>query len=287
VGRTPYRLELWPGSYRVALVAGDGQSFPHKVTAGRDEVLQVDMAFEAGVAPQPPLCVTASDDDRLPLRLGPTVAAEQTVVVRNVAARGNPPYVTGALYDARGERVRNAGVRTEQLGDLVLYLFTGKPDIGAAPVVPPQQAVAAAPPATDRPALPRVAPPTPSAPAVGVAGSTAPYAWVRPASWVSLGVGVALGVAGGVVYAIGEPGREQLASLRQANGGRLPADATEGLVLLDAAAANRAQALTLLGTGAGALIAGAVGLALFPAAEVRVAAGPIAAGAAVSLSGSF
>jgi hypothetical protein len=245
------------------------------------------MAFEAGVAPQPPLCVTASDDDRLPLRLGPTVAAEQTVVVRNVAARGNPPYVTGALYDARGERVRNAGVRTEQLGDLVLYLFTGKPDIGAAPVVPPL-AVVAAPPATDRPALPRLAPPEPpSAPAVGVAGSTAPYAWVRPASWVSLGVGVALGAAGGVVYALGEPDRAQLASLRQANGGRLPVDATAGLALLDAAAANRAQALTLLGTGAGALVAGAVGLALFPAAEVRVAVGPTAAGAAVSLSGSF
>lgn len=128
VGKTPLRLELPQGTYRLSLLSKDAVSFPRVVNLGREEVVQVDMAFEGSIMSQTPLC--ASGDDARAIRLATTVDARRVVVLRNTAQKGNPLYVSGVLYDVdRGDRVRNAGIRPEQLRDLMSYLFTGRPDI--------------------------------------------------------------------------------------------------------------------------------------------------------------
>jgi hypothetical protein len=278
-GRTPLKVDLSQGLYRVSLVQGDGLSFPHKVNVQRDEVLQVDMAFEGGVAQQGTLCVTSVDDDRLALMLGLAVGAGQTVVVRNTASRGNPPYVTGSLYE-RGERVRNGGVRPEQLRDLVQYVFTGKPDISASPPV----ALAPSPaPAVVKAEPGAVSPPGPLA--LTAPPRVAPVPALRLASYVGLGVGAALGAAGVITFAAGGPDRDELLALREANGGRLPADAVGGLKTLDAVSTNQALTFALVGTGLGVALAGVLGLVLSPAPDTQVAVVPSLTG--LGVAGAF
>lgn len=288
VGRTPLKLDLPPGQFRLSLVSGDGLSFPRKVTAGRDEVVQVDMAFEGGVGLQPPLCVNSTDDDRLAIRLASAVSADQVVVVRNAGARGNPPYLTGALYDARGEKVRNAGVRPEQLRDLVMYLFTGKPDISALPPPAPVKSAdvpVAEPKAPEKTAEKMAtAPPTPPpapAPEVPVNGP-------RIAGFVALGLGAALGVSGAVTLAVGGADRATLAQLRQANGGRLPTESAPALALIDLINRNQAVSWVLIGSGVGTAVAGLLAVVLFPQAPVVLSLSPTPqGGSSVSLSGTF
>jgi hypothetical protein len=277
MGKTPFKQELARGEYRVSLVLGEGLSFPHRVTVGRDGPLVVDMAFEGGVAQQSPLCVNSSDDDGLALRLAATVSIEQTIVVRNTASKGDPAYITGALYDARGERTRNAGVRPEQLRDLMLYLFTGKPD---PPFPPPQLPLPTA----------EVAAPRPQA-LQSSSFLPANSSGFRVASAVSLGLGVALLASGAVTSLSGIAEREALTAERQANQNRLPRDPTGSLGRLDAIAANEALSFGLIGLGVGTAVAGIVGLVLFPAPKVQVAVAPAlragSTGASISLAGAF
>ena len=272
VGKTPLRLELPRGTYRLSLLAQEALSFPRVVTLDREEVVQVDMAFEGSLMAQVPLCLGGADAGAL--KLATAVEADRLVVLRNTAPKGNPPYVSGVLYDvARGDRVRNAGIRPEQLRDLMMYLFTGKPDISKEP--PP-----VAEPLTPPPPPPRV---------TASASSGFSMSIGRIVSLAVVGVGVGIGVVGGVVYAGGEADRAQLQTLER--DGRLPGSTagaySESIGLMQRVDANQATSFTLIGLGAGAVIAGVIGVALYPSLPAKVAVVPTPSGATVSLSGSF
>lgn len=271
VGKTPLRLEVPAGTYRLALQSDEALSFPRVVTLGREEAVQVDLAFEGSLTAQLPLCLTS--DDAGALKLATTVGASRLVVLRNTAPRGNPPYVSGVLYDVdRGERVRNAGIRPEQLRDLMMYLFTGKPDISRLP--PPPEAAGEPPP----PPLVQV-------------GAGAPMGAGRIASFAALGLGAGAGLAGVLVFVTGDADRVRLEFVKE--GGRLPNSGTsrvtfeESVDLMARIDANQAAALTLMGVGIGAAVAGVVGLVLFPAAPASFTVVPSPSGATVSMSGSF
>jgi len=262
VGTTGRGYDLPQGTYRVELVVGDRVSFAHKVALGRAERLQVDLDFEGSVAVRPPLC---AGDDRGAQRLASSIAAQRVVVLRDGAGRGNPPYWLGTLYEVRTtERVRNGGVRADQLRDLMTYLFTGKPELPeerplptkvvveappapepearepAAAEAPPERARRQPEPATVTPPARAEAPPPrsslpgalaapPPAPAV-VAATEAPrpVSVARAISWTALGVGAALAATGVVLHATwGTTARDRLDFLRaHSAGGRLPDPAT-------------------------------------------------------------
>jgi hypothetical protein len=130
LGATPLRLELLPGTYRVALVSGDAVSFPRRVELARETTLTVDLAFEAAVSLQPPLCLHGVDDGAA-VKLAQLATADRVVVLRNTASRGNPPYLAGALYEvATGRQERAGAVQPELLPNLAAFLATGKEQRG-------------------------------------------------------------------------------------------------------------------------------------------------------------
>ncbi len=282
VGKTPLRLELPVGAYRLALMAQGEVSFPKVVNLVRDEAVQVDLAFEGSLTAQVPLCLNG--DDSRALRLAMAVDADRLVVLRNAAQKGNPFYVNGLLYDVdRGERVRNAGIRPEQLRDLMMYLFTGKPDISRAG---PATEVSKAEPSL--PATNSSGPPPPPPPLVQSSGPSMSLG--RILSFVAVGVGVAAGVGGGVVYALGDGARTDFAAAKRADG-RLPDSSSPvfptSVDLMTRVDLNQEVAFTLMGVGAGAIAAGLVGIVLYPASTSTVAVVPTRSGASLTLSGSF
>jgi hypothetical protein len=111
-------------------------------------------------------------------------------------------------------------------------------------------------------------------------------------SYVSLGVGAAVGATGVIVYASGGADRSALSALKT-SAGKLPdplsapGQNAQARGLLSSVTSNQALSFTLIGVGAGALVGGALGLVLFPASSASVALVPSREGAAVSLSGSF
>jgi hypothetical protein len=277
LGPTGRPLELPQGTYRVEVVLGDGVSFPHKVSLGKSERLKVSMDFEAAVATRAPLCVT---DERGAQRLAATVAAQRVVVLRDGASRGGPAYWLGTLFEVRTtERVRNAGVRADQLQELMLYLFTGKPELPEeAPPPPPPPPVVTAPPPVPQ-AAPELVGPTP----VSLAAAPPPGPRPRVLPWVALGVGAALAATGLVLYLSAGGDRSRLDFLRaQSPLGRLP-DApdlsAEALATLQSTQSNLAASLTLVGCGVGAALAGVLGLVLFPDRPTALSLTPLPQGA--------
>jgi hypothetical protein len=205
-----------------------------------------------------------------------SVAADQVVVLRNTAPRGNPPYVTGTLFDVgRGERVRNAGVRVAQLRDLMLYLFTGKPDIVAEEhrpevVAPPSAPAAAepAPAATERATSP-------------AAGGSKPIT-----GYVFIGLGAALAATGVVVATAGTAAdRSTLAGLTDGTGRFSDTDLAN--TTMGKIATTNAVAFTLVGLGAGSVLGGVLAMVLFPNAPATVAIVPTASGGVLSVGGAF
>lgn len=283
MGKTPLRLELPVGTYRLSLLAQEAVSFPRVVNLAREDAVQIDMAFEGSLMAQIPLCLNG--EDARALKLASAVEAGRLVVLRNTAQKGNPFYVGGVVYDVdRGERVRNAGIRPEQLRDLMMYLFTGKPDISQkAPVV-------AETPKVEPASTPSSVPPPPPPPPL-VQSSSSSTSLGRILSLVAVGVGVAAGVGGGVVYAVGDAARVDFASTLRADG-RLPDSGAGPLFftsvdLMAKVDQNQAIAFTLFGVGAGAIAAGLIGLALYPNAPATVALVPAPTGAGLSVSGEF
>lgn len=288
VGKTPLKLELPIGTYRLSLRQGDSVSFPRELKVERDEAIQVDLAFEGSLASQLPLCMAAEDGGAI--RLAMALNVDRLVVLRNSASKGNPPYLTGVLYRVdRGERVRHAGIRVEQLRHLMTYLFTGQPDIsGQVPPPPDALGPVASAPVAGTP--PRALVDAPPPPLVEVAPRSSTRLG-RVLGFVAMGAGLVTGVAGALVYAGGEGDRAALASLIQADGRSPPASAGAELEvaveLMRRIDANRTTSFTLLGLGAGAVVAGIVGVALFPNAPASVAAVPTRDGASLAVSGRW
>ena len=283
MGKTPLRLELPVGTYRLSLLAQEAVSFPRVVNLSREDAVQVDMAFEGSLMTQIPLCLNG--EDARALKLASAVEAGRLVVLRNTAPKGNPFYVSGVVYDVdRGERVRNAGIRPEQLRDLMMYLFTGKPDISRRRPEWPRRRRG-----SRRAPFPLRSPPPPPPPLVQSSSSSTSLG--RILSFVAVGVGVAAGVGGGVVYAVGDAARVDFASTLRPDG-RLPDSGAGPLFftsvdLMAKVDQNQTIAFTLFGAGAGAIAAGLIGLALYPAAPATVALVPTPSGASLSVSGEF
>lgn len=259
-GKTPLRLELPQGAYRLSLVSGAMVSFPRMVNLGRDESVQVDMAFEGSLAARSPLCLTGEDAGAL--KLASAVGASRVVVLRNAAQKGNPPYLSGVLYEVDlGERVRNGGIRPAHLRDLMTYLFTGQPDISKEPS-PSAEPVAL----QERPLL--------------EAARLAPRAFpLRPFGFGALGVGAAAAIAGVVVFALAPPIR------KDGNGYIIPEDVPNF---------RDTQVRQGVGVGlmvGGALVAAAGGAALILAQRhvgtVETAIVPTWGGALVVVGGKF
>lgn len=261
MGKTPLRLELPQGAYRVSLLSQNAESFPRVVNLGREAIVQVDMAFEGGLTAQVPLCLSGGDAGAI--KLATVVGASRAVVVRNTAPKGYPPYVSGVLYEVdQGERVRSAGVRPEQLWDLVMYLFTGKPDIPKEP-----------PPMAESPAQPELPP------SILVQKPETRGFPLRPVGYTALAVGAAAATSGVIVFLLA-PTIQQ-----EANGNVLSEDVAK------VRSTQRQQ-----GVGVGLMVGGAAMAALGATAlllahiydeTMRVAAAPASGGAVVLLGGQF
>lgn len=308
LGKTPFRRGLVPGSYRVWLMKDGRVSFPHSTEVKdvrHQKELQVDMGFESAVSQQPPLCVAANDDDEA-RKLGALMVADEVIVVRNAASTGNPPYVTAVLYDASGRQARNGGAGSDAIGNLATFIVTGQEQAGVhkgtEPPPPPSVVIVQGPepktpaekvePNGDIPTKPPVVkkseplPPPPSPPSVTESGPSAG----RVVSYSLIAAGIAASVVGVVVYGMGSADRDRLVALTQGNGRLYEATSSsywEAVLLMPKIDSNRTVAYTLIGAGAGAAVAGILGVILFPGQQTHVALFPTGQGGAVSVSGQF
>ncbi|GMU58442.1 MAG: hypothetical protein AMXMBFR34_02050 [Myxococcaceae bacterium] len=307
LGKTPSKLSLVPGFYRLTLRVGDRESFPRGVELKKEEAVQVDMGFEGAVSLQPPVCVSAPDDDEA-LKLGAAISAGQVIVVRNVAGAGNPPYIAAVLYDSSGRRERNGGAGGEYVGKLATFILTGKGDprdfsteppkvaaVAAAPVAPLQEPPPPAPTVTKHPPGEEepdetVSPPPPPTEAPPAVSQKAGPSAARIVSYVALAAGATSAVLGLVIYGMGAADRGKLESLTTSDGRFYPPGTENHFAALSRMPkvdANRTLAFTLLGAGVGVAVAGALGVWLLPGERAQLAVFPTSEGGALTLSGSF
>lgn len=304
LGQAPLKLELVPGRYRLWLMRAGRVSFPHLVDVKdvrKETTLQVDMGFESAVSQQPPLCVSASDEQAL--KLGGLMAADDIIVVRSAATAGNPPYVTAVLYDATARLQRNGGAPPDFIGRLATFIVTGREQDGVRKGTEPPVAVAVArppgvapgpntdlsgPKPPEQPGAPaeKIEPLPPSPPDVTKAGPSS----ARVVSYALIAAGVGGAVAGAVVYASGAADRDRLTALTVSDGRLYPPGTpnhAEAVALMPKVDANRTLAFTLLGAGAGVAVAGVLGALLLPGESTQLALVPTEQGGWVSVSGRF
>jgi hypothetical protein len=293
VGKTPLRLDVLPGSYRLSLVLGEQVSFTRTVSAPSETV--VDLAAEGVVSTEAPVCL-ATDDNSAAFKLATLVGADAVAVLRLTSTRGNPSFYRATLAQVRtGTLVREGGVQTAKLRALAHFIATGVPtpdvETGKAPVPAPSVTTPPSEPSpTVAPAVVLTPQPVDPPPATPVSAPTSHLSGARVTAWVLLGAGAVSAVVGGVVYAAGGADRQTLADLTLT--GKLPAPSNPGhrdaLNLMPGIDANRQLSMTLLGAGAGLVAAGLVTLALFPAeTPVQTAVLPLPGGASVAIAGSF
>ena len=303
MGTTPLKLDLVPGAYRVAMTSGTMVSFPHRLEVPRDTKLSVDLAFEGSLGTQAPLCLSG-DADASAVKLAQLVAAESVIVLRNLGKRGEPPYLSGTVFElASGTQERAGSVQPELLANLATFLVTGREmngvaKSGAAPaVVSPRVTTATRaepPPVADAPrAEPEESAPLVLAPAREPTFTVPPGAPVgRIVSFTLIGLGAAAVLTGVIAYVAGAPDRERLFGISDSSG-RLPPFATapivanEALTLMQNIDTNRALSLSLIGGGLGATAAGVVGAVLFPQSETKLSAGVTPSGASMQVRGAF
>lgn len=173
------------------------------------------------------------------------------------------------------------------IGNLATFLITGKDPTGAfQPVAEPGKAEA-----TKAVEPQKLAPPPaivdPRQPTFDV--STGMSAG-RVASFTLLGVGAAAILVGVIAWSSGDEARHRLEGITGANG-KLPLAnlmvGQEAIGLLASVDTNRALSFTLIGGGAGAIIAGALGLVLFPSGTTSVGLTPHPGGASLQVTGRF
>ncbi len=285
VGSTPLKLEVLPGSYRVALLAAGQLSFPHRVDVPvTGTQLSVEFGFEGSVSRQPPLCVAASTDGGA-LKLAQLVGAEKVVILRNRAQQGSPTYLSGTLYDvSSATEERTGSVAPPLMAPLAKFLITGKSQEGVQQLKPPLVVAA-----------PVEAPPPPPAEAAPMVDAAPPTksAFFTPTKTV----GVVL-LASGVAVAGGGIGLVAGAGIPRADLATIPvgADGSIGTTEREKAKAAALQAqitgltaggISMMVVGGAAAVTGVVLLAITPPGTPVVSAAPTAGGAQVFVSGSF
>jgi hypothetical protein len=256
-------------------------SFPHRVEVPRDTKLSVDLAFEGALGLQAPLCLSNADDGAA-LKLGQLVTADRVIVLRNTAKQGAPPVITGVLFAlATGQQERSASVPPESLARLATFLITGHEQEGVRPAG--EAKTAEAPKAEPVKLEPAAAIIDPRQPTFDVSSG-------RVTSFVLLGVGAAAALAGVIIYAAGEDDRARLIGITRADG-KLPFPALpvgqEAIRLMPQVDTNAALSFALIGGGGGAILAGILGVVLFPSGNASVSVSPQASGGSVQLRGRF
>ncbi len=295
LGTTPLKVDLVPGSYRVALVANGMVSFPHRLDVPKDSKLSVDFAFEGSISTQAPLCLAGGSESSA-VKLAQLVAAENVIVLRNTARRGEPPYLSGTLTDLAAGKQRDGSVAPELLANLATFLVTGRDVAGVQRAVPP---VAPTKPPEPEPAkvvavadAPR-APPVEASPAVEARQPTFDLKPGTPAgrvaSFTLIGLGAASVLGGLIAWVSIDDVRSRLAGLTLND--TIPSQATsagaEALQKMKIVDANNALSFGLIGGGVGAIVAGVVGTTLFPASTTQVSIGPTPSGASMQVQGRF
>lgn len=298
MGAAPLKVELVQGVYRVSLVGPQGSvSFSHRVEVPREKGLSVDLAFEGSLSPHPPLCLSGSERGAA-LKLAQLVTAERVLVLSNTST-GSQLNVSGWLYEPAQEKAERSGsISGEPLANLVTFLLTGKQQPGVLPArevplnpTPARIEGAPLPPMVQAQSLPA----TPLADTGKGSSPEGQASAGKVASFVLLGLGGAATLSGILTYTGGESARARLQEVRDAGKfplAQLPAG-TEALSLVEQVNGNRTVAFAFLGAGAGALAAGAIGLALFSSGDTPgatatiVTISPQPAGASLSVLGFF
>jgi hypothetical protein len=297
-GKTPLRAELVSGTYRLVLVDGDRASFPHRVNLARDDALSVDVQTEGAMSQHIPLCAQDLEDSAV-LHFGTSVTADLVVVVRNAAAKGDPPYMTAVLYDlSQGRRLRNAGASIAALRSLAVFIVTGQEQkdvrTGAAGELP-LRAEVVGPPPPPPPLDGRVDPSAEFLPVPQVAPSKARHAPTvegvsppaRVLSFTVMGVGVAAAIGGVVGWTMGDADRAVLEGSKDGEGRLSPTTSEAALRLLKRVNDNATISIGLAGAGLGCVVAGTLGVLLFPEGNDSVAVIPLNDGVMLSAGGKF
>jgi hypothetical protein len=304
-GLSPVTAMLLPGTYRVSMVSGSAVSFPHRVEIPRDLKLSVDLAFEGSIGLQPPLCLSGAAEGAA-VKLAQLVAAERVVMLRNVAKKGEPPFLSGSVFDlATGRQEREGSVQPELIGNLATFLITGKEALGVQrlpppPPPPPLVPVAKNDPEPAKQDEPKKEPDLEVAPALrapidGRGAPSPPAAGPsRAGAFVASGALAAAGLAAigsglGIYFAeTAVQERTRLAGLTAANMFPLGDPAyLETLELMGSVDRTTNGAFALIAGGISAVSASIVSFVLFSTAPVRVALAPTRDGGVLGVSGKF
>lgn len=289
LGQTPLKVDLVPGTYRISLTAPGMVSFPHRLEVPRESKLSVDLAFEGSLGLQAPLCLSGVDDGAA-VKLGQLVTAERLIVLRNTARQGAPPVISGVLFVlASGQQERSGAVPPALLGNLATFLVTGKDQRGVQRLGEPAELKQA-------PLVSAVPPPAPAQgepvldPRQPTFAVSRQVSAGRVGSFTLLGAGAAAVLAGAIAWSAGADDRSRLVGITRADG-KLPLPelpvGQEALVLMGQVDTNQALSFALIGGGAGAILAGVIGVVLFPAGPANVTVSPQQSGASVQLRGRF
>jgi hypothetical protein len=114
----------------------------------------------------------------------------------------------------------------------------------------------------------------------------------RVVSYITMGVGVAVGAVGFIIFTGGADDRAALLALKTTNG-KLPDPVTASTEnaharsLLSTVTTNQVISFSMIGVGAGAVISGVMAMLLFPAQATSMALLPTRDGATLALTGSF
>lgn len=305
MGVTPLKLDLPAATYRLLVRTPDRASFLRVITVPRDSQVQVDLATEAALATQAPLCLNAKEKaaEVAALKLANTVTADDLIVVRLEGSKGVPGQFVASRYEIRsGSMLREGRVQTPSrgkpaFGALATFVLTGQ---GSSVIVSPEAPAPPTPPATkivvekvpekttektmvvvEGPVEP---PPPPAVRATSTSVSTA-----RVVSFVLMGAGAATVAGGLVAWTTGGADRTRLASLLQANKLPDPSDPRhrEGLDLITRIDGNQTLSFSIMAAGVGLAAAGLTTFLFFPAETTTLAAVPSADGANVVVTGRF
>jgi hypothetical protein len=301
VGKTPYSGTLPAGSYALNV----GASFPRTLKVDREASAQVDLTFEASVAPQLPLCVEGTGEEAVSraVKLGAHAQANNVVLLRLAPREGQPDWIEAVLYRIdTGARLRAGGMRlvasrqSGALDALATYVLTGqgKSTVVATSDAPVTKADKPKPePLSGTPTRPLAEQAQPEAqpPPVYVMTPPPPRGGGRRIAGVALlAAGVGAGAAGLAVYSAGGLDRELLIALLDPDG-NLPPEGAQGrdeALALKPKVEGNTVATVILCAGGGALaITGALLAFITPADAPKVSAIATPDGAALTLSGRF
>lgn len=301
VGKTPYRSEVFPGSYEVVVQKDQATSLPHLEQITADTRLQIDLQFEGAIRLERTPCFSSRDDEKLrlaaALKLATLLGVEDIVVLRLERPKAGPSWLAATVLNAQsaqklregGLKVRSSTQGTEGLAELATFILTGQVGKTVLPVEssPRHQPGAPATAATaqagkagpraergEKRPSPRVA----LAPSLAAMTDSTPRTWKTPAGLGTAGAGV-LALGAGVLFQL-----QSAASWTRFNGfyeGGLaptPDQLPSAVQLRDQASAQ--QALSIVGYVVGATcLAGGATLYLLDGRLPGTSSKPAGAGA--------